>query len=69
VFFPSSRLLSELEGAEQYLREAMELIYTPIILEEWVTTWIYPIREQLEELLESARRQTALGARVRNYKR
>lgn len=51
------RLLLELGNVERFLRESLEPLIFSEAIEEWVATWIDPLREQVQKLLDDARAQ------------
>ncbi|KAJ1526955.1 hypothetical protein ONE63_008502 [Megalurothrips usitatus] len=54
---PLAHLLVELGNAERFLRESLEPIIYPAAIEEWVASWIDPLREQVQKLVDDARAQ------------
>lgn len=54
---PLTQLLVELGNAERFLRESLEPLIYPVAIEEWVSTWIDPLREQVQKLVDDARAQ------------
>lgn len=51
------RLLLELGNVERFLRESLEPLIFSEAIEEWVATWVDPLREQIQKLLDDARAQ------------
>lgn len=54
---PLTQLLLELGNVERFLRESLEPLIFSEAIEEWVATWIDPLREQVQKLLDDARAQ------------
>lgn len=47
----------ELGNVERFLRESLEPLMYPPAIEEWVATWIDPLREQVQKLVDDASSQ------------
>lgn len=52
-----NRLIMELGNVERFLRESLEPIVYEAAIEEWITTWIDPLREQVQKLIDDAHSQ------------